>query len=575
MTDHEYDTTGEYGDGEETNGGWEEPGEGGMEGMEAGKSGAGKGRAGKEGAGKEGGGGREVWPSRTSFVLAAMGSAVGLGNVWRFPYYCYKFGGGAFLIPYFVALFTTGIPIMILEYSCGHKFRTSAPVAFARIHRKWGWVGWFALLMSLIVMLYYMVIMAWSLMYMFKSFDLAWGDNTSDHFLNDFLNLSNGPGDLHLGAWNWEIVFGLAIIWGIVYLIIFRGVESVSKVVMLTVPLPFVLLIILAIKGATLDGSTDGLEYYLKPDLSRIGEVDIWLAAYGQIFFTLSLAQGVMIAYSSYLPRKADIANNAYLVSFMDIGTSFLAGFAVFSVIGYLAYTQDAAVSEVVQEGGAGLAFVVYPAAINQMGWWAKPVGILFFITLLTLGIDSGFAMVEAFVAGMKDIGMDPKKVLAGTISFGFVGGLVFTTPGGLYWLDIIDHFLNDFGLISVGILECLILGHLFGAEKLVEHSNRVSERRIGTGWYYSVKYLTPMILVAILFVKLTEIGDGYGGYPGWALWIGALMLPVALVCSLYLAGKTNDMLDGEWNGETEDGDGEDGNRGGGVEGQEGIEWTD
>ncbi len=512
---------------------------------------------------------REMWPNRASFVLAAMGSAVGLGNVWRFPYYCYKFGGGAFLIPYFIALFTTGIPLMILEYSCGHKYRTSAPVAFAKINRKWGWVGWFALTMSLIVMLYYMVIMSWSLLYMFKSFNLSWGTDTSDYFINDFLSRSSGPGSL--GPWNWEIVFGLLIIWSIVYLIISKGVESVSKVVMLTVPLPFVLLIVLAVKGAMLEGSTAGLEYYLKPDLSRIGEVDIWLAAYGQIFFTLSLAQGVMIAYSSYLPKNSDITNNAHLVSFMDIGTSFLAGFAVFSVIGYLAVTQGEDVSSVVSDGGAGLAFVVYPAAINQMGWWAKPIGVLFFITLLTLGIDSGFAMVEAFVAGMKDIGLDSKKVLIGTISFGFIGGLIFTTGGGLHWLQIIDHFLNDFGLISIGILECLIVGHMLGAEKIMEHTNKVSEMQVGMGWYYSIKYLTPMILVAIIFVKLTEISEGFEGYPAWALWVGAAMLPVSIITSMYLAGKVNAMLDEqeyieEMETSTEDTEEID---------MEGVEWTD
>lgn len=531
-------------------------------GDEAGDYEAGNDEAGNDEEGGEGEEERDVWPSRTSFVLAAMGSAVGLGNVWRFPYYCYKFGGGAFLIPYFVALFTTGIPLMILEYSCGHKFRTSAPVAFARINRKWGWVGWFALTMSLIVMLYYMVIMSWSLLYMFKSFDLAWGSDTSDYFINDFLNRSDGPGSL--GPWNWEIVSGLLIIWAVVYLIIFKGVESVSKVVMITVPLPFVLLIILAIRGMTLEGSEVGLEYYLKPDLSRIGEVDIWLAAYGQIFFTLSLAQGVMIAYSSYLPKKSDIVNNAHLVSFMDIGTSFLAGFAVFSVIGYLAVTQGEDVGSVVQDGGAGLAFVVYPAAINQMGDFAKPIGFLFFITLLTLGIDSGFAMVEAFVAGMKDIGADTQKALIGTCGFGVIGGLLFTTGGGLYWLDIIDHFLNDFGLIAVGVLECFIIGHMLGAEKIMDHANKTSELKIGMGWYYSVKYLTPMILGAIIFVKLTEISEGYGDYPAWALWVGACMLPISIGGSLYLAYRTNEMLDEE--GEEKEGAEE-------MDGEE-IEWT-
>jgi len=480
---------------------------------------------------------RETWPHWSSFVLAAMGSAVGLGNVWRFPYYCYKYGGGAFLVPYFIALFTTGIPLMILEFSVGHKFRTSAPVAFARMNKKWGWVGWFAIIMSIIVILYYMVIMAWSLSYMVKSFTLDWGGSTENHFLNDFLNVSSGPGDI--GAFNWSIVTALIIMWIIVYLIIFKGVESVSKVVMVTVPLPFFLLVAFAIRGFFLEGATDGLEYYLKPDLSRIGEVDIWLAAYGQIFFTLSLAQGVMITYSSYLSKKDDIVNKAYLVSFMDCATSFLAGFAVFSVVGFLAATQGEAVSEVVRGGGPGLAFIVYPTAINQMGWWAKAFGVLFFITLLTLGIDSAFAMVEAFVAGLKDAGIDSKKSLIGTCVFGIVGGLIFTTGSGLYWLDIVDHYLNDFGLITVGVLECFIVGHIYGAERMAKHANEVSDLKVGKNWIYSIKYVTPFILGAILFVKFTEIADGYGGYPGWALTIGACMIPVSILASMFLVWRS------------------------------------
>jgi len=480
---------------------------------------------------------RETWPHWSSFVLAAMGSAVGLGNVWRFPYYCYKYGGGAFLVPYFIALFTTGIPLMILEFNVGHKFKTSAPVAFARMNKKWGWVGWFAIIMSIIVILYYMVIMAWSLSYLVKSFNLGWGDNAEHHFLNDFLNVSNGPGDI--GAFNWSIVTALIIMWIIVYLIIYKGVESVSKVVMVTVPLPFFLLMAFAIRGFFLTGATDGLEYYLKPDLSRIGEVDIWLAAYGQIFFTLSLAQGVMITYSSYLSEDEDVTNKAYLVSFMDCATSFLAGFAVFSVIGFLAATEGQPVETVVREGGAGLAFIVYPTAINQMGWWAKIFGVLFFITLITLGIDSAFAMVEAFVAGLKDAGIDSNKALLGTCVFGALGGIIFTTGSGLYWLDIVDHYLNDFGLITVGILECLIVGHIYGAEKIVGHANKVSDIKVGRNWVYSIKYVTPFILMAIIFVKFTELSDGYGGYPGWALTIGASTILVSIIASFFLIRRS------------------------------------
>ena len=499
---------------------------------------------------------REIWPSRTGFVLAAMGSAIGLGNVWRFPYYCYRYGGGAFLIPYFIALFTTGIPLMILEYNVGQKYRTSAPVAFARMDRRFGWVGWFALIMGTIVIMYYMVILSWSLLYMGKAATLDWGDDTSGHFLGSFLNASDGPGDI--GGLNWHILSGLIVLWAVVYLIIFKGVKQVSKVVMITVPLPFLLLLIIAIRGLFLDGSSDGLRYFLEPDFHHLKNADVWLAAYGQIFFSLSLASGVMIAYSSYLPRESDTANNAHIVSLMNVGTSLLAGVAVFSIIGYLAYQQGEAVDTVVTEGGAGLAFIVYPTAINEMGAFAEIFGILFFLMLITLGIDSAFAFVEAFVTGLKDIGVDGKSALHATCLFIFLGGILFTSGSGLFWLDIIDHFLNNFGLITVGIMECIIVGHLIRIEEIVDHSNSTSEIKIGRKWIYCIKYVTPIILGAILFVKLTELADGYGTYPGWTLVVGASMLPISFVASQFLSWRmrVNGVVGEENNGYGLDRDG-------------------
>lgn len=477
---------------------------------------------------------RERWSSRSSFVLAAMGSAVGLGNVWRFPYYCYKYGGGAFLIPYFIALFTSGIPLLILEYNIGQMFRTSAPVAFARINRWFGWVGWFALFMGAIVIMYYMVILSWSFLYMGKSATLAWGDNPSEHFLSDFLNVTSGPGSF--GGINPDILIGLIVMWILVYLVIHKGIEQVGKVVLITVPLPFLLLIILAIRGFYLEGSTDGLEYYLEPNFSEMWNVDVWLAANGQVFFSLTLAFGVMIACSSYLPPDSDVANNAHIVSFMNAGTSFIAGLAVFSVIGYLALQQGQPVSTVVGEGGAGLAFVVYPAAINEMGAFAELFGIVFFLMLITLGIDSAFAFVETFVAGLTDIRIDPMKARIGTCALIFIGGIFFTTGAGLYWLDIIDHFLNNFGLISVGFLECIIAGHLLGGERIARASNRYSELMIGRNWIYSIKYVTPFILGSIVFVKITELSNGYNDYPGWSLIAGAGFLGLTMVTGILLS---------------------------------------
>ncbi|MEW5945000.1 MAG: sodium-dependent transporter, partial [bacterium] len=301
--------------------------------------------------------GRDQWNSRLAFIMAAVGSAVGLGNVWRFPFICYESGGGAFLIPYFVALFTAGIPLMILEFGLGHMTRASAPVAFRKVKPGFEWIGWMAILVGLFVMSYYGVVMGWCFNYLRFAFTLAWGDDTQKFFLENFLNVSGGIGDL--GGVVPAVVAGLALCWLCVFLCIYKGVETVGKVVMFTVPLPVVILVVFLVRGVTLPGALEGLTFYLKPDFAKLADPKVWLRAYGQVFFSLSIGFGVMIAYASFLPKKSDIVNNAFITSLLDAGTSFLAGLCIFSTLGYLARATGAGVADVVK-GGPGLAFITY-----------------------------------------------------------------------------------------------------------------------------------------------------------------------------------------------------------------------
>ena len=473
--------------------------------------------------------GREQWRNRLAFVMASIGSAVGLGNLWRFPYICYKNGGGAFLIPYFIALFTAGIPLMILEFSLGHRFQGSAPHSISCIRRGWEWVGWFALLIGFIITTYYTVVIAWSVDYLFYSFPLNWGDNAKDFFFGKFLNLTASP--LQLGGVNLPIFLALIAVWIVIYFIIHKGVDRVGKVVMLTVPLPVILLGVLVVRGMTLPGAMDGVKYYLTPDFSRLTDPRVWLAAYSQIFFSLSLAFGILIAYSSYLPEHHDINNSAFIISLANCGTSFLAGFAVFPVLGYLSHIQNVPIEEVVQ-AGPGLAFVVYPAAIKLLPMAAGLFSFSFFLLLLSLGIDSAFSLVEAGVTGIIDkwkIRRTRATILV--VLSGFIVGILFTTKGGLYWLDIIDDLMTNFGLTSVGILLCIVGGYIFGAEKLRKHANSVSEFPVGRWWNFCIRVITPIILaVSIVLVLRERIGSPYEGYPGIALilgWAFFLLLPV------------------------------------------------
>lgn len=463
---------------------------------------------------------REQWHSRTAFIMAAIGSAVGLGNVWRFPYVAFDSGGGAFLIPYFTALFTAGIPMLILEMGLGQRLQRGAPLAFGAIRPRLQWFGWWAAGLSAAIVIYYSTILSWSWVYLWHSLGLRWGDQPEAFFFQEVLRRSAGPGDM--GKLVWPLVAGMAATWGLIYLILRKGVRSVSKVVMITVPLPMILLVILLIRGLTLPGAFEGIRYYLTPDFSKLKDINIWLRAYGQIFFSLSLASGVMIGYGSYLGKKAEITNSALITGLANCGTSFFAGFVVFSMLGYLARVQGVPVKEVTTSG-TGLAFVAFPTAISQLPALNTLFGIIFFATLLTLGIDSAFALQEAFTTGFYDKWRIPTEKLARTfVLIAFPLSLVFVTQGGFYWFDIVDKWLCDFGLVISGLIQCLVIGYLYPVHDFRDYLNKQSEIPLHVLWVWMLRFIVPVVLLVILVLNLKqEIQTPYGDYPRWATLVG------------------------------------------------------
>jgi len=464
---------------------------------------------------------KEYWNTRFAFVMAAIGSAVGLGNVWRFPYVCYENGGGAFLIPYFVALFTAGIPLMILELSIGDWARSAPPNAFKKIGKKWEWAGWWAVLVPFVIALYYVVIMAWCFSYMIYSLDLRWGSQASTFFKN-FLGDTGTPEIF--GSISIPVVLGLIAVWLCVFIILYKGVHRIGKIVAITVPIPTILLIILTIRGLTLPGAIEGISYYLTPDFSRLTDVKVWLAAYAQVFFSLGVAQGIMITYASFLKKKSDITNKAFIISLADAGTSFLAGFTVFSVVGYLAASQGVGVTEL-GIGGPTLTFITYPTAISLLPVAASFFGMIFFIALLTFGIDSAFSMVEPMVSGLHGKFRITKAKATGFMCIiGFFISLLFATGSGLHWLDIVDHFIANFGLVMIGLVECLILGWMYKLSKLRKHANETSEIKIGVWWEYLIKFVIPFVLFLLLAIAIIDnITNPYLGYPWWVIVLGGV----------------------------------------------------
>lgn len=481
---------------------------------------------------------RERWSSRAAFIFAAIGSAIGLGNIWRFPYIVYKNGGGAFLIPYFVALLTAGIPLMILEYYVGQKYQGGAPVSLKKVWNKSEWVGWFAIIIAFLIVSYYSVIMSWAVDYLYQSFSLGWGSTAAEieNFFNvALLNKSASPGIF--GGLQIPVVIGLGITWVLIYLCLFKGIETLGKIVYFTVGIPWLILIVMVIRGITLPGAIDGLNFYLTPDFSVLLNPRVWLEAYAQVFFTLSLGMGILIVYSSHLPEDSDISANAFITSLANCGTAFFAGLAVFSTLGYMARATGVAIPDVTTSG-ISLAFITYPTAINLLPVASRLFGALFFVLLLTLGIDSAFSLVESAAGAFEDKWNFRKRpVLISICVVGFLFGLIYATRAGIHWLDIVDHYACCYGVALVGLLECIIVGYVFGAEKARTYINEYSDFSIGKWWNLFVRYITPLVLGIAFVMELVKlIRQGYGGYASWTTFVGIGMIVVALLVSYILS---------------------------------------
>jgi NSS family neurotransmitter:Na+ symporter len=468
---------------------------------------------------------RGQWGSNLGFLFAAIGSAVGLGNIWRFPYMAYENGGGAFLFPYVVALFTAGIPILMLEFALGHLKVASAPKAFRIIDERWEWVGWWAVSFVMFgIVMYYIVIIGWCVNYVVFSVTEAWGSDPNAFFFGQFLQTTKGKSVWPVGAVNWRIAAGVAVVWFLNWFITFRGIEKgIEKAVKVMMPVLFGLTAVVIVWSLFLDGAGTGIRHYVKPSFEKITNKDVWVAAYGQIFFSLSLGFGIMIAYASYLPRRANIFKNALIVGFSNSLYEVSAGFGVFSILGYMALQQHKALSEVV-DSGIGLAFVAYPKAISLLPG-GRVFGVLFFFLLVIAGVSSSISIIEAFTAAIIDKFTASRQVVISVIcAIGFVGSLVFTTRAGLWWLDIVDHFLNQYGLLTVGIVEALIVGWLYRTDKLKMHivsqlgltgrRHKVFNYIILRLWMYCIRFVTPVALgIAIVTSLLDEFTKPYGGY--------------------------------------------------------------
>lgn len=480
---------------------------------------------------------REVWSGRSVFIMAAIGSAVGLGNIWRFPYIAYENGGGAFLIPYLVALLTAGIPLLFVDYAIGHKFRGSAPLAFRRLSRGSEFVGWWQVLICFVIGAYYAVIVAWAARYTFFSITEAWGDDAEGFFLEDFLQV-DGESTFGL-SFVPGVAWPLLLVWVATLVVLALGVQrGIGNANRFFVPLLVLLFLALVVRALLLDGATMGLDAFFSPNWSALTDTGVWIAAYAQIFFSLSVAFGIMLTYSSYLKRKTNLTGSGLVVGFSNSSFEVLAGIGVFSALGFMAQAQGVAVDEVVASG-IGLAFIAFPTIVSQMP--GGPIfGVLFFGSLVFAGFTSMISIIQVTVSAFQDktgLGRVPSVVIIGGAA-ALASLLLFPTTTGLNTLDVVDRFANQFGIVGVAFVAVVVVAWLLRRLPVLRaHLNSVSSFKVGTAWYVFVGVITPVVLGYMLFSEIRDrISEGYGGLPddlvlafGWAVQGAVIVLAVAL----------------------------------------------
>ena len=443
---------------------------------------------------------KNEWGSNLSFLLAMIGSAVGLGNIWRYPYVLYSNGGGAFFIPYIVAILIMGIPFLILEYGVGYNFKSSFPKAVKSISKKWEYLGWFLPVAVFMILIYYSAILGWDGFYVIISAFKGWGADPNAYFTGSFLQANDTLGGL--GTFVPFVAIAMLVGWVIMWVIshtdLEKGLGRVSKVL---VPLLFAIMIFIVLFSLTLPGAGIGLAELYNPDWSLLLNFNIWMAAFGQMIFSLSLGMSIAFTYASYTKDDSDLVSNALWVTVANCGFENFAAIGVFSILGYMSLQSGVAVPDLVTQG-TGLVFIVYPTVFNVLGDWASVIGPLFFFTVYLAGLTSILSTIEPLSFSIQNkFGWSRNKTMTILCVFGAAVSMIYATAMGSYLLGIADTFVNQIAILIGVIFECIIFAWIFKAENIIPKLNAKSKSiKLGKWWLVVVKYVLP-IFIAIVWV--------------------------------------------------------------------------
>ncbi len=439
---------------------------------------------------------RDQWGSRLGFIMAAAGSAVGLGNLWKFPYMAGSNGGGAFVLIYLALVVIVGFTLMAAEIVIGRHTQLNAIGAYRKIRKGWGWVGGLGVLAGFVILSYYSVVGGWVINYIIKAVTGAF--NTSDMAV-----LGNMFGGMISGTWTPIIFHALFMIitLGIVIGGISGGIEKFSKILM---PALFVMIILIVIRSVTLPGAGEGIKFFLKPDFSKI-DGSVILAALGQVFFSLSLGMGCMITYGSYLSKDENIPQSSVIIPFLDTGVALLAGLAILPAVFALGFDPT---------GGPGLVFITLPAVFAKM-----PMGglfaVIFFLLVLFAAITSSISLLEVVVSFVVDEWKWSRAkattiVSAAIFALGIPASLSLGVWDTIIFRELVFFdalgFLSDQILLPLGgLMLCIFIGWVWGVDNAVKEATNNGKVKftIAPIWGFVVKYIAPLAIGYIFVTGL------------------------------------------------------------------------